>query len=301
MKVFSKEKLLGRPLSKEEKEAVLRDKWVDECDGKPVKNGKCGCYFIDDDWCVDVPEPEHVNCRCVMKPVNGQKEEKKVYTMKDFREKKIAVRTGEGGKQRKFLGMCEKEGLTWLNGLNATELRIDRHGKECCITCGFHKEGTLEHCEASFYKERGWEIIDFEEIAEAASKRYKITIESDGTTTTARMEVNGEEVKTAQAKRNPADKFSLQTGAELAFTRLFINRKKKKDKPERTFCVGDEVVCTAAFEGNERIVGKRGKVIEKREGECGVEFYENVDGHTCFGNGRLWHCWWCPDEILRHV
>lgn len=89
MKVFSKEKYLAQPFSEYFKEVSLRSGWVDECDGKPVIDGRCGCFLICDNWCIDVPDKK--------------KEKKKMYTMQDFIEKKIAVRTGTGEKQRKFL------------------------------------------------------------------------------------------------------------------------------------------------------------------------------------------------------
>ncbi len=42
------------------------------------------------------------------------------------------------------------------------------------------------------------------------------------------MVVNGKEVKVAQAKRNPEDKFNLRIGAETAFGRLWEMKKKPK-------------------------------------------------------------------------
>lgn len=46
------------------------------------------------------------------------------------------------------------------------------------------------------------------------------------------MTINGREVKTAIARRNPADKFDWRKGAELAFERLWNTPKKLKEKPE---------------------------------------------------------------------
>ena len=46
------------------------------------------------------------------------------------------------------------------------------------------------------------------------------------------MTINGREVKTAIARRNPADKFDWRKGAELAFERLWNSQKKAEKKPE---------------------------------------------------------------------
>ena len=46
------------------------------------------------------------------------------------------------------------------------------------------------------------------------------------------MTINGREVKTAIARRNPADKFDWKKGAELAFERLWNSQRKAEKKPE---------------------------------------------------------------------
>lgn len=63
----------------------------------------------------------------------------------------------------------------------------------------------------------------------STAAKYRITIESDGDTTTAKMIVNGKEVKQATAKRNPNDKANWRTGAQVAFDRLWA----KQPKPEK--------------------------------------------------------------------
>nr|DAQ30255.1 MAG TPA: hypothetical protein [Caudoviricetes sp.] len=60
----------------------------------------------------------------------------------------------------------------------------------------------------------------------------QILIDCDGNTTTATMTINGREVKTAIARRNPADKFDWRKGAELAFDRLWGSQRKAEKKPE---------------------------------------------------------------------
>lgn len=61
---------------------------------------------------------------------------------------------------------------------------------------------------------------------------YQILIDCDGTTTTATMTINDREIKTAIARRNPADKFDWRKGAKLAFERLWNSPKKLGEKPE---------------------------------------------------------------------
>lgn len=130
--------------------------------------------------------------------------------------------------------------------------------------------------------------------------RYKIIIECDGTTTTSRIEINGKQVKTAQAKRNPADKFDWRIGAETAFGRLFAKKEEKKKRP---FMVGDRVVCIFVVDGNESVVGKHGKIVRKCANAAwyGVDFDEKLErGHECSGSARPRHGWNCPANALRH-
>ena len=285
MKVFSKEKYLAQPSFEYLKEAALRSGWVDECDGKPVIDGRCGRFMIGDNWCIDVPDKK--------------KGEKKMYTMQDFIEKKIAVRTGTGEKQRKFLELCEKAGLQWVKE-KASGFRPDLYGEKCCITYGFHDDKKLEYCETDFYKGAGWQIVEYKDIAEAANSEHpEIKIVVDGDLTTAEMIVDGETVKTATAKRNPADKFNFKTGAELAFTRLFAKKTKEKDsESKRPLWVGDRVVCKAPTDGKQEIVGMHGRVITGRGHTIGVEFDKFIDGHGCGNTGKSGYCWNCKRDTL---
>ena len=232
----------------------------------------------------------------------GEKEEKKMYTMKDFIEKKIAVQTGTGEKQRKFLELCEKAGFMWNNTTRATGFRPGFYGEKCCITYGFHYDKKLEYCKTDFYKGAGWQIVEYKDIAETAnSERYEIKIFIDGDFTTAEMIVDGETVKTATAKRNPADKFNFKTGAELAFTRLFAKKTKEKDsESKRPLRVGDRVVCKAPTDGKLEIVGMHGRVITNRKHPTciGVEFDKFINGHDCCNAGKLGYCWNCEKETL---
>lgn len=196
MKVFSREKFIK---TQGESEYKRNKVWVDKCDGKTKED--CFPYGIDDIWCIEVPDQK--------------KEEKKVYTMKDFREKKIAVRVGTKN-IKEFLQMCEAEGLRWKSGEKATEFAPELVNDHTAITENSkYGKGTLMYTCDRYFQQEDIAVINFEDFAkQTAPARYKITIECDGTTTTARMEVNGKEVRKAQAKRNPADKFSWRVGAE---------------------------------------------------------------------------------------
>ena len=81
--------------------------------------------------------------------------------------------------------------------------------------------------------------------------------------------------------------------------------------------VGDEVICIR--EGGEcilprerdlgyilSVVGKKGKIISLYDEllsniRTGVEFYENIEGHSCNGKGKEGHCWWFNKKDLEKV
>lgn len=71
----------------------------------------------------------------------------------------------------------------------------------------------------------------------------KIIITTDGKTTTARLyEGDKSLIKTAEAKCSPSDTFNFETGAKLAFERLFAEEKAEEKAIEApTFKVGDKV------------------------------------------------------------
>lgn len=149
------------------------------------------------------------------------------------------------------------------------------------------------------------EAVNCKCAVKSTPARYKITIECDGTTTNARMEINGKQVKTAHAKRNPADKFNWRIGAETALGRLFEKKCKKKDeKKERPFKVGDRVVCVNSAYGNTDTNGKHGKVVYgdfSCESNIAVEFDKPIErGHSCSERHKDGHCWYCPPGDLRH-
>lgn len=54
MKVFSKQKLYQQIAFDAHGPEI--DFWANECDGKPVIDGKCCGYCMRDEWCIDVPD-----------------------------------------------------------------------------------------------------------------------------------------------------------------------------------------------------------------------------------------------------
>lgn len=183
-----------------------------------------------------------------------------MYTMKDFREKRIAVRFGQKH-VKEFLRMCEEEGVQWSDSCKATEFVPVEHGSSLIIALQqIRGEDVLRYGGYEAYA-GNMTIVDFEDFEHQPAPAYKITIECDGTTTTARMEVNGREVKARQAKRNPADKFNWRVGAETAFARLW-GEKKVKTKPNQGV---REVKRPAEVGEYVKIVNKFGHIFENYE------------------------------------
>ena len=221
-----------------------------------------------------------------------------MYTMKDFIKKKIAVRTGTGEKQQKFLETCEKEGLQWRSGDAPTKWRPIEDGDKTCIICNFDKDRNLSFAREEYYKDKGFNVVSVDEFLRKAEKRndYEIKICVNGNMTTAEMIVDGKTVKTAAAKRNPADKFNFKKGAELAFARLFAKKTEEKDD-NRPLRVGDRVVRKADEDEKLETVGKHGKIIAL-SGLALVEFDRDIGGHSGNGRGKEGHCWWCEIKTL---
>lgn len=90
------------------------------------------------------------------------------------------------------------------------------------------------------------------------ARENKIVITTDGTETLARLYDGNKVIKTATAKCSPADKFSFETGAKIAFERLFDSEEKEEPKyfNGKAVCVRGELGFTA------------GKIYEFVNGQC---------------------------------
>ena len=158
------------------------------------------------------------------------------YTMKDFVERCIAVRVRNKQEKEAFLKMCEAHGLKWRTGLMPTMgLFHNPFGDALCISCDFGPgdENKISYADVKLYREHGWTVVNFSDIVQEGKKDdYYILIAcQDGKTTTAKL-LRGSNfddlrvVKSAEAKRNPADKFNLRLGAQTAFDRLWERSAK---------------------------------------------------------------------------
>ncbi len=94
----------------------------------------------------------------------------------------------------------------------------------------------------------GWTYTEemFEETYCPTRAKQEIHITVDGLKTIAVLKSGGKVITRAEAKCNPADTFNFETGAKLAFERLFGREGKKDEKTESglKFKVGDECVYT---------------------------------------------------------
>lgn len=125
-----------------------------------------------------------------------------------------------------------------------------------------------------------WSWCD--EMAAGLADEAKIVITTDGKETLARLYKGGEVVKSATAKCNPADIFDFKAGAALAFERLMTPK----------FELGTRVRVIDKFDGK-NLKGKLGTIVEIKPKssiyDCGVEFDDDIAGHTCGGNAKNNH------------
>lgn len=154
-------------------------------------------------------------------------------------------------------------------------------------------------------------------------KRYEVVIECDGTTTTAKLIVDGKEVKSTTAKKHPDDKFNLKLGMETAFGRLWEKTEKKDadptpaaitttttatepTNPKLRFKVGDRVIYTKFEAIAPHFKGKHGRIVKVGIGcapyDYGVEFDEPAGrfefAHNCMGHAKTSHGLWVYDYAL---
>lgn len=183
----------------------------------------------------------------------------KKYTMDDFFAGRILVKAASKKEMMELLKECEKRGIKWVSGHKATRWIPPVLAVEIFM-------GML------VYNRNHVAPIEYKDLIEPT--RYQIIIDCDGDTTTAKMIINGKEVKAAKAKRNPADPFNWKLAASLAFNRLFGEKKPAFREVTRPAKVGDYV----------KIVAKRGHFGEHyRNGEI----HKVVGLFGCRGEAKL--------------
>lgn len=147
------------------------------------------------------------------------------YIINDFFAGKVDIRCKNNKQALSLLEECDKRGVVWHSGKKATSRLPVMPVLEIDFFCN---GGLTQSCGHD-----GRNVVDFDQIDFCPCKTsYQILIDCDGTTTTATMTINGREVKTAIARRNPEDKFNWRKGAELAFERLWNSQRKAEKKPE---------------------------------------------------------------------
>lgn len=149
----------------------------------------------------------------------------KQYTINDFFAGDVDIRCKNNKQAMAVLKECDKRGVVWDNNLKATSIL---HLMPV-LEMDFFGNGRLT--QSNGHDERN--VVDFDQIEFCPCKTsYQILIDCDGATTTATMTINGREIKTAIARRNPEDKFDWKKGAALAFERLWNSPRKAEKKPE---------------------------------------------------------------------
>lgn len=148
----------------------------------------------------------------------------KKYSINEFFAGNVDIRCKNDKQKMAVLKECDKRGIIWNGHWKATDFIPD-----CSVLeISFYGNGRLT--QSSGHADRN--VVDFDQIEFLRDNCYRIVIDCDGTTTTATMTINGREIKTAIARRNPADKFDWKKGAALAFERLWNNQRKAEKKPE---------------------------------------------------------------------
>lgn len=164
----------------------------------------------------------------------------KKYTMQDFFSGLCLIKVANNKEHKELMRECQKAEKTWMSGIPITE----GDKRSCGGLFVFEDHGSgLKLCVGENTRIPN---IAFADVLRNGTK-YQITIDCDGDTTTARMIVNGKEVKTGKSTRNPDDKFNWKMGAQLAFDRLWGEKHKAKVKEvKRHAKIGEYVKVVAA-------------------------------------------------------
>ena len=146
----------------------------------------------------------------------------------------------------------------WGKGCNQnSDGKMDKWlGKNMTIRAIYYGSTYKMKEDAAEWRGDGWTWNE-NSIAGLASEN-KIVITSDGEKTLARLYDGNKVIKTATAKCSPDDKFDFETGATIAFDRLFDKHEKEEPKyfNGKAVCVHGRLGFTA------------GKIYEFVNGQC---------------------------------
>lgn len=230
------------------------------------------------------------------------------YTMKDFKEKKIAVSFKNKWEQKRFLKECEKEGLEWLGGQKPTEFKFPVNE---CIFCGYDRKEKLTRGRKEGYEEKGCQVVKFNQILFGNWKEVK------------REAKVGDYIKLTKAlftfdevgdilKIDCIDQFPCVLGKNHLRDTCENHEKwayeedeyvvlERKDDKMTKFKVGDKVVANVK---GEKLYGE----IVETECGCGkdmnlVKFYNWNEGHNGNGFSKKTYkgdsCWYLYDDELK--
>ena len=234
------------------------------------------------------------------------------YTMKDFKEKRIAVSFKNKWEQKRFLKECEKEGLQWLHGQKPTEFEFPVNE---CIYCGAVLKEKLTRGRKEGYEEEGCQVVKFnqilfgnwKEVERVAKKGEYIKL----TNPTYTFDKEGDILKVDEAKesliyvkgRNHKRKIDGCHNDDRfwAYEEYDYVVLERKDDKMSKFKVGDKVVANVK---GEKLYGE----IVETEGGCGkdmnlVKFYNWNEGHNGNGFSKKTYkgdsCWYLYDYELK--
>ena len=231
------------------------------------------------------------------------------WTIDEFLNRKFIVRCNSKTELNEFMQLLLKYNVTWNSGRKAT----DFYPMENFPIYIYYKTPDSTGLTYSInpkveHRVKRWTQCQEYKNTTIPTAKYKVEIECDGTTTTAKLIVDGKEVKSATAKKHPDDKFNLKLGMETAVGRLWEKQESKTDsKPsectKKSYQVGDRVIYVKPEPHFKKLAGMHGKIV--KVGNCGfydygVEFDENIRrisdySNDCGGNAHpnhglyVWH------------
>ncbi len=140
-----------------------------------------------------------------------------MYTMEDFKTKKIAVTFASDAERDAFLQECEKAGIAWRLGQKANEWTPTLPASTCVFVYNMDSDNALSYgILDGRAKKENWQFIPFS--AFSFSPRHELHITTDGLTTHAVYKIDGKIIKRSKATCSPADKYDFATGAKLAMS-----------------------------------------------------------------------------------